>query len=136
MNTPREILLARHAGAVDGLDAIRARAVAGIVPAWEKSNSHAPFTFLEFLVSLRWHAAAMSVAWVLIFLIDRENGDSAHGAIAAGGGAPAPLIYFTALREYRRELAELAEPPPRPIPPPVPHAFTTPRRETEIDSMA
>ena len=136
MRTPREILLARHAVSRDELDAVRKKVVAGVVCVPEKGDAQEPGTFIGFLFSLRWHAAAMGATWVLILLLGRGNG-TAHGEIAVRGGTPPPLIYFIELREYRRELAELNGPPPRRTPPAIPHAFAPPRRrEMEIDGIA
>ncbi|HWB60732.1 MAG TPA: hypothetical protein VG733_14650 [Chthoniobacteraceae bacterium] len=135
MKTPREILLARHAEAADELDAIREKIVVGMAPAG-KTALRAPATFIDFLLSLRWHAAGLCAAWLFILLLGR--GDAGNGrSVIAAGDSPAPLNYFVELRKYRREFAELNQPPPHPPLQPVPHAFTLPRRrEGEIDAIA
>jgi hypothetical protein len=131
VNTPREILLARHRGAMPALDAIRARTVASIA-----SGSRSQATFIEFLVSLRWHAVAMSALWLLAALLGRDGSGTARGAIS-DAGSPPPLAHILALQEYRRQFAELLDPPPKPEPLPVPHACAQPRRrETEVLGIA
>lgn len=137
MKTAREILLARHAEAAETLDAMREKIVADLTEPAGKPRPRQPATFVEFLLSLRWHAAAMGAAWMVVLLLGWENRESGRGAVAQAGGTPPPLIYFAALREYRRELAELSKPAPSRTPPFIPHAFTPPRRrEAEVDTIA
>jgi hypothetical protein len=136
MKTPRDIILGRHEEAVPALDAIRERAVAGIA-ARRKSDPGSLYGFVEFLLSLRWHAVAMSVVWLLAALLGAEESPRAVRGTATAGAAPAlPMAGILALREYSEELDEANNPPPRHEPPPVPHACADPRRERERSAIA
>jgi hypothetical protein len=134
MKRAREILLARHRAAEPALDAIRARAVGGLITRRERAGS--PATFVEFLISLRWHAAAMSALWVLVALLGAGQPRPERGLIASGAASPSPLAYIIALREYSEELREANNPPAQQTPPPIPHACADPRRTRERNEIA
>ena len=136
MKTPREIILGRHQEAVPALDSVRERAVAAITPA-RKSDPRIPANFVEFLVSLRWHVAAMSALWLLGTMLGAEPHPHTRGGMVAARAVPSlPMDGILALREYSEELDEADNPPPRHQPPPIPHACTDPRREWECCETA
>jgi hypothetical protein len=136
MKTPREILLARHGAAMPALDTIRASVIAGIAQEPKKADPRFPANFLEFLISLRWHAAAISALWLLAALLGGERPESGHGVVARNAGPPPPLAYILALREYSMDLDQANEPPPREPPAPIPHACADPRRKGECNDVA
>jgi hypothetical protein len=135
MKTPREILLANHRAAEPALDTVRAQAVAAIaVP--EKPDPRFPGNFVEFLISLRWHAASMSALWLVVALLGGEHSQTSPGAIASDPASSPPLAYIIALREYSEALDEANGPPARQQPPPIPHACADPRRTWECNEFA
>jgi len=135
MKTPREILLQRHSAAVPALDAIRARAVARIARK-EKPDPRSPGTFIEFLISLRWHAAAITALLLLAALLTGEPSPKPRLPVAESAGTPSPDSCILALRRYERELDAMDAPPPREAPAPIPHACADPRREPECRDFA
>jgi hypothetical protein len=116
MKTPREILLEQHQSAEDKLDAIRQKALENLTPARALESvrgkaSHAlPASWLDFLLSLRWHLAGMSALWLLGALLN-ASGPAAPDTAVARNTAPSPRQVLTALRENRLQLLELTEPP-------------------------
>jgi hypothetical protein len=136
MKTPRDIILGRHQEAVPALDAIRERAVAGIKPRM-KSDPRTPANFLEFLMSLRWHAVAIAAVWLLAAMLSGEQRPhAAGGTVAARAVPPLPTDSILALREYSEELEEADNPAPPHQPPPIPHACSDPQREWERSGIA
>jgi len=118
MKTPREILLERHQAAEAKLDKIRASVV------WEGRRAAVPKSAVagtatlpvpvwrELLFSLRWHFAALSAAWFVIVFLSLTAGHS-RGSEAAvpTQRIPSAQIIMAALRENRRQLLELIQPP-------------------------
>ena len=61
----------------------------------------------EFFLSLRWHLAGMSAAWLVIVLLNLNVGHSVSLASAVPvGKIPSAQIILASLRENRRELLE------------------------------
>src|SRR5438445_2742038 len=114
MKTPREILLERHLKAEPKLNAIRHNALMQLAgerrlkgemlakSAWERLVSS--------LLSLRWHLAALSAAWLAIVLLNIDH-PAAPSPVTAKQSIPAPRQLLLALRENRRQLLQLLEPP-------------------------
>jgi len=103
MKTPREILLRQHQSASPKLDAIRAGVVAAL--------AHPPaISWREWGRSLRWHWAAMSAVWMIVFLL---NTDHSRNALAKVPRAATPTArqVWASLRENRRLLLQYTEPP-------------------------
>jgi hypothetical protein len=130
MKTLREILFQRHRSAEAKLDAIRENALAGIAHerSCEEKNSISPIVlWREIFSTLRWHLAGMSAAWLLVLLLNSES-PSAIIAAVSNENSPSPKQLVLALRENRRQIAEMIEAPTlgnAPIS--VPHALTPPR---------
>jgi len=134
MKTPREILLGRHSAVEPALDAIRAHVV-GCAAGREKSDPRSPGSFVEFLISLRWHGAAMSALWIIVASLGAEHGRTAPSASEAGPAEPPPMAAILAWRELAEEIDEPGPPAP-PEPQPVPHACADPRRIRECNEIA
>lgn len=113
MKTPREILLRQHQAARPKLDVIRESVVASVYD----RRTHSPavadrrYNWREFVLSLRWHLAGMSAAWLVILLLNLNIGHatSLASAIPRGKIPPAQII-LACLRENRRELMEMIQP--------------------------
>ena len=135
MKTPREIIFGRHQEAVPALDDIRERAVAGIATT-KASESRSPGTFIEFFISLRWHAAAISALWLLIAALGAENPEKSQPAVAGAQPPAPPMAGILAWRAYSEEFDEADSPPQRQAPAPIPHACIDPRRESERNDIA
>lgn len=126
MKKPRDVLLDRHRWAEPKLDSIRQDVLASLQPAsdwearWWRRNSEAPWSFREVLLPIRWHLTGLGAAWVLIILL---NLDSSAAAQHAGQNAPSPRQLLAALREHRRQLAELLKPSPNLAEPSEPNAL-------------
>ena len=122
MKTPREILLERHAAATGALDEMRERVVNEMVQPKEE-----PMTMIGFLMSLRWHAAAMAVAW---FLVAGLGGEKRPAPPAREAALPGPSAFsFLAWREFDEQTEPMANPAPSATP--VPHACIDPCRREE-----
>jgi len=126
MKTLREVLFEKHQAAQPGLDALRERVVAGLVPGrakrgagdWAAGAAAVEAGWRQWLWSLRWHLAGMSAAWVLALALSFEAAPAAARA-AAHRAAPPPEQVLAALRENHRQIRELvaapgAEPAPAP----------------------
>jgi hypothetical protein len=87
----------------------------------------------EMLLSFRWHLAGMSAAWVLVALLNIDRSSSQVAAMAKEK-IPSPQQLLAALRENRRQIAELLESPATVSEPsPAPPSFV-PKRRGEIQS--
>ena len=79
MKTPRQILLERHRSVQPRLDAIRRKALtrldaSGVSKLSRTDRSARAVSVLRaFLLSLRWHVAGMSAAWLLVMLLNLEH---------------------------------------------------------------
>jgi hypothetical protein len=113
MKTPRELLLERHRSQTRRLDEIRREVVEGLERSARRPAGGAvadrPASFLiQWFVGLRWHWAAISVAWVIVVLVDAEPVPSSR--VTAGTVRPVPAELVASLRENRRQVIELLEP--------------------------
>src|SRR5437879_5794794 len=96
-------------------------------------DTHQSFQWREFLVSLRWHLAGMSAAWLIALFLNTEPSPPPT-ATAANPNTPPPEQLLTSLRENRRQLLEMIEPVANVSEPvPVPHSLV-PRRRSEFQS--
>lgn len=130
MKTPREILLERHQAAEDRLDAVRQRALADLAqsPAPERNLLGVAASWRDFVLSLRWHLAGMSAIWLAVVLLNIDHSPGPAADIAKDK-IPSPRQLLMALRENRRQLLEVIDPPviePASIPP----------RRSEVQSPA
>ena len=118
MKTPREILFQRHETAGPKLDAIRRSVV------WERRHTVVPEVRVadaatlsvspwhELLFSLRWHFAALSAVWLVIAFLSLTAGHSPSlAATIPTQKIPSGQIIMASLRENRRQLLELIQPP-------------------------
>lgn len=121
MKTPREILLQQHQAAVLKLDAIRASVVAGIA----RPNVPEAISWREWVRSLRWHLAAMSVAWVVVLILNIDHSPGAASSMAIGKSQPTQQIWAS-LRERQRLFLEYSESP-------AVETAVTPGRRSEIE---
>jgi len=115
MKTPREILLERHRVAESKLDVIRHSAVAAVC---DRRSADSPavtdrrYNWRELLFSLRWHFAALSAAWFVIACLSLTAGHSPGSeAKVPTQRIPSAQIIMASLRENRRQLLELIQPP-------------------------
>jgi hypothetical protein len=124
MKTPRELLLERHRSAGAKLDDVRRAAVAiagaravtaapedGRTPAHERATRSLAGMFRDALLSLRWHLAGITVAWIAVALLNVDTSGSTGPATSSG--KPAEQL-VTSLRENRRQLSEAMEITPQP----------------------
>ena len=133
MKTPREILLQSHQSVEPKLDAVRQKALEGLTPARTLAREKATPGFREMLLSFRWHLAGMSAAWVLVALLNIDHSPSPVAAIVKER-IPSTQQLLAALRENRRQLAELLESSANVSEPsPAPPSFV-PKRRGEIRS--
>ncbi len=108
MKTPREILLERYRAAVPKLDAIRRNAIAAQQP--EPASS--PFSFRNFLWSIRWHLVGMSAVWFAIVLISLDSGQGSQMvATIPTARIPPPEVILASLRENHRQLSQMIDSP-------------------------
>ena len=106
MKTPREILLAQHQGALPQLDALRAAVVADIArPPAMKTTS-----WRDMVLSLRWHLAGLSAAWIAVLLLNTDGSRDAARNVA-GSAKAEPRQVWASLRENRRLLLQYTEAP-------------------------
>ena len=71
------------------------------------------------LYSLRWHLAGMSAAWLVVALLNFGPSPAPANIMSSQKDSPSPRQLLMALRENRRQLLELIEPPvTEPAPPP------------------
>jgi hypothetical protein len=120
MKTPIEILFDRHRGATPKLDHIRRTVIAGLAqaqpqpaagesPQPDKFRSGPP-SFLDFVLSIRWHLAGISAAWILVALLNLDHSPAPVRNVAKAS-KPLPGELLTAWRENRRQVLELLELP-------------------------
>jgi hypothetical protein len=93
-------------------------------------------SFVEFLISLRWHTAAMSALWLLAAALGGEPSRVPDGPVASSAATLPPAAYIFALREYELEFEEVDNPAPDTAPPPVPHACIRPRHDEDCENIA
>lgn len=131
MKTPHEVLLQYHRSAEAKLDRIRENVVANLEtgPSREVEGPR-PASFLRnFILPLRWHLAGLSVAWVIVALLNINRPSNAPTAQQV---RTQPRHLLAELRENRRLIFELVEAPvsePVPLPP-----TFIPRRRSSLES--
>ena len=98
----------------------------------EAARQRRPTTGLrEMLLSLRWHLAGMSVAWMLVALSNIDHSPSPVATVARER-IPSPQQLLAAIRENPRQLLELMElPVAEPAPAP---SIGIPQRRGELQS--
>jgi hypothetical protein len=131
MKTPREVLFQRHHSAGAKLDRLREKVVAGLETGpYPEVEEPRPTSFLRNLIlPLRWHLAGLSVAWVIVALL---NTDSSSDVATPGQVQAQPRHLLTEVQENRRRIFELVESPPA-EPAAIPPNFI-PRRRSAIES--
>src|SRR5437773_8530813 len=96
MKTPREILFQCHQSAEPKLDAVRQRVLAslareqsqGAQPASSKRVAYATRfetaspRWWRLLLSLRWHLAGLSAAWLLVALLNIDHSPAPTSSVA------------------------------------------------------
>jgi len=115
MKTPRQILFDRHHSAESKLNEVRQRALASLAAdptqhAAEKVSSGPMVSLRALLLSLRWHLAGMAAVWLAVALLNMDPSSPPPSARAERSN-PSPRQLLAALRENRRQLLELIEPP-------------------------
>jgi hypothetical protein len=119
MKSLREILLQRHQDAEPKLDHVRQKAleslrrdaIANTRAAANESEAGTATIWISRLLSLRWHFAALTAAWLAAALISRDPAPPLSVRETAQADHPSPRHLLLALRENRRQLLELIEPP-------------------------
>ena len=106
MKTPREILLAQHQAASPKLDAIRAGVVAGIA----RPPVRVAMSWREMALSLRWHLAALSAAWVVVAFLNTDHSHSPEAAVPRAAMTE-PRQIRASLQENRRLLLQYTDAP-------------------------
>src|SRR5688572_25126371 len=153
MKTPREILWQRHRSIEPKLDAVRQKALASLTPARTHSSRAALLRSLfaryikaprqrrptrdlygpsgrglrEMLLSFRWHLAGMSAAWILVAVLNIDHSASPVAAMDKER-IPSPQQFLAAIRENRRQIAELLESPANVSEPSPQPASSAPKR--------
>ena len=108
MNSPRELLLNRHAAATPKLDALRAAAA---LPARASLSApdHQPISLWQRLFGpnpLAW--AGLAAVWVLLFAVNHHGTEpESSTTIANHASPPSEAAVAEIVRERRREMAEL-----------------------------
>ena len=144
MKTPREILLERHQTAGPKLDLIRTDILnselgAGVVPGTRLAKAAvSPWQWLtvirrEILQPFRWHLAGLGAAWLVVALLNLDP-SAAPTVGVARKNSPSPQQILASLRENRRQITELTEPPVQAGEAlPAPRTFV-PKRRSERES--
>ena len=86
----------------------------------------------ETVRSFRWHLAGMSVAWLMVVLLNVEPTQASGPYLGRRTSPPSQRLLF-ALREHQRLLMELLQAPVEPAAT-VPHAVVPPRRNDSTAS--
>ncbi len=136
MKTVRQLLFERHRSAEPNLDVIRQRVLASLAPditkgAAEKASPSLGDSLRALLLSLRWHLAGMAAVWLMAALLTMDPSSSPLSA-SAQRNTPSPRQFLAALRENRRQLLELIDPPDAESSPARPPSV--PLRRSEIQS--
>ena len=108
MKTPRELLFERHRAAEPKLDTLRQKTVSRLAkaPAVNSRPSAPRSSWRDMLLSLRWHLAGLSAAWLVVLVLNIDH-SQAHSTVLAKQNIPSPQQLLTALRENRRQVLEL-----------------------------
>ncbi len=126
MKTPRQILLEQHQSVESKLDAVRQKALANLAPI----QTEKALTFRQVFQSFRWHLAGMSAAWLLVALLNIDHSHTFTASINTRN-IPSPQRLMAAIRENRRQLLKILEPPIK-DPIGVPHA-RIPKKRNELE---
>ena len=131
MKSPREILLERHRAAQAKLDRIRENVISEMGAPAEARRSDARgqtadgawASLQKSVLSMRWHLAGLSAAWLVVALLSIEQTPNPAKAPSntAEQKIPSPQQLWTALRENRRQLLEVMELPTAAAAPALPH---------------
>ena len=136
MKTPREILLKHHQAIGPKLDAARQAALSSLAdPGRGSAQESAGFwpAARALVLSMRWHLAGMSAAWLLVVILNHQQSPLPAAALAKENSST-PRQLLLALRENRRQLLELIEPPATEAP--APSTIVPPRRSEIVSSNA
>ena len=110
MKTPRELLFERHRAAEPKLDTLRQKTVSRLAKAPAVNSQTGPSaprsSWRDLLLSLRWHLAGLSAAWLLVLVLNIDH-SQASSSVLAKQNIPSPQQLLTALRENRRQVLEL-----------------------------
>src|SRR2546422_5885743 len=108
MKTPRELLFERHRAAEPKLDPLRQKTVSRLAkaPAVNSRPSAPRSSWRDMLLSLRWHLAGLSAAWLVVLVLNIDH-SQAPSSVLAKQNIPSPQQLLTALRENRRQVLEL-----------------------------
>jgi len=108
MKTPRELLFERHRAAEPKLDTLRQKTVSRLAkaPAVNSRPSAPRSSWRDMLLSLRWHLAGLSAAWLVVLVLNIDH-SQAPSSVLAKQNIPSPQQLLTALRENRRQVLEL-----------------------------
>jgi hypothetical protein len=93
MNTPRDLLFARHQAAIPKLDALRRDVVAGLGAARRRGQTSLaagllPLLWRELIRPCRQTWTALAAVWVVLFIVNAAQRD---GASACRGQSPPPV---------------------------------------------
>jgi hypothetical protein len=138
MKTPREILLERHHAAGSRLDGIRNQALASLVQTPDPQPERRPLEILRgFFREYRRHFAGMAALWTVVALLNLTAGRSS-GPVAAipRDKIPSPQVILVSLRENRRVILELIQPPEPRYARPSRLFLLHPRREARDETLA
>src|SRR5438876_10862819 len=108
MKTPRELLFERHRAAEPKLDTLRQKTVSRLAkaPAVNSRPSAPRSSWRDLLLSLRWHLAGLSAAWLIVLVLNIDH-SQAPSPVLAKQNIPSAQQLLTALRENRRQVLEL-----------------------------
>ena len=108
MKTPRELLFERHRAAEPKLDTLRQKTVSRLAkaPAVNSRPSAPRSSWRDMLLSLRWHLAGLSAAWLVVLVLNIDH-SQAPSSVLAKQNIPSAQQLLTALRENRRQVLEL-----------------------------
>jgi len=110
MKTPRELLFEHHRAAEPKLDTLRQKTIASFAKAPAVNSRTSPSaprsSWRDLLLSLRWHLAGLSAAWLVVLVLNIDH-SQAPSSVLAKQNIPSPQQLLTALRENRRQVLEL-----------------------------
>ena len=110
MKTPRQILFERHRAAETKLDAVRESVVASMSDRARVQASAPPerVRLRDLILSFRWHLTALSAAWLIVLLLNRDSSTSPVASVPQEK-IPAPRELLASAQAYSRQLIELLE---------------------------
>ena len=115
MNTPRDILLARHQAATPKLDALRLEVVAGLDRPGAQASSRWPFLvswcldgsrklWQELYLPSRRIWSGLATIWILILIVNLAQRDGSAKVSAARSDAAGPTMSLQAQQRWLNEL--------------------------------